>query len=325
MDYEKNNEALAIVKRMVIDGQISQEVAEKYFPELKESEDEKIRKALIDFFNRGAENGEQTNGVHDKDILAWLEKQGEEIIPLKEIILNVWELGNYWKELTKGICNTEHGTQLDYIVKHWKEGEHYIKSFNKQGEQKPINIVTILNDYFANTPKEQQNKDWEELKHLNNFGWELIEQKSADKVEPKFHEGDWVVIQESAYQITKVENLNVTLSLNGREGLFDTDVLKNARLWDITKDAKDGDVLLFEGNYNSIVLFQGIGINGEGRINYHCKCDLGDYSFCVQGDVACLGTIEKDAKHYHPATKEQRDLLFAKMHEAGYKWDAEKK
>ena len=49
--------------------------AEAFFPELAESKDEKIRKVLIDFFNRGAENGEQTNGVCDKDILAWLEKQ----------------------------------------------------------------------------------------------------------------------------------------------------------------------------------------------------------------------------------------------------------
>ena len=95
-------------------------------------------------------------------------------------------------------------------------------------------------------------------------------------------------------------------------------------LWTI-EDAKDGDVLLFEGYYNSIVLFQGIGINGKGRINYHCKCDLGNYSFGVQGDMACLGTIEKDAEHYHPATKEQRDLLFQKMKEEGYEWDANKK
>lgn len=27
----------------------------------------------------------------------------------------------------------------------------------------------------------------------------------------------------------------------------------------------------------------------------------------------------------HPATKEQRDLLFQKMKEAGYEWDADKK
>lgn len=48
---------------------------EELFPELKESEDERVRKAVFNFFNRGAKCGEQTNGVYDKDILAWLEKQ----------------------------------------------------------------------------------------------------------------------------------------------------------------------------------------------------------------------------------------------------------
>ena len=51
---------------------------ERIFPELKENKDEKIRKALIDFFSISAYNGEQTNGVSDKDILAWIEKQGEQ-------------------------------------------------------------------------------------------------------------------------------------------------------------------------------------------------------------------------------------------------------
>lgn len=37
------------IKQMIADGQISQEVAEKYFPELRESEDERIRKELVDF------------------------------------------------------------------------------------------------------------------------------------------------------------------------------------------------------------------------------------------------------------------------------------
>lgn len=40
-------------------------------------EDEKVRKTLIDFFGRGAKYGGQTNGVYDKDIIAWLEKQGK--------------------------------------------------------------------------------------------------------------------------------------------------------------------------------------------------------------------------------------------------------
>lgn len=57
----------------------------------KESEDEMIKKALIDFFNRGAENGEQTNGVCDKDILAWLEKQDELVNSLSKGLDNAHE------------------------------------------------------------------------------------------------------------------------------------------------------------------------------------------------------------------------------------------
>lgn len=46
-----------------------------YNEELKDSADERIRKMLIEFFGKGAENNGSTNGISDKDILAWLEKQ----------------------------------------------------------------------------------------------------------------------------------------------------------------------------------------------------------------------------------------------------------
>ena len=53
-------------------------IAKKWNPELKESddEDERIRKMLIKFFGKGAEYNSSTNGIFDKDILTWLEKQG---------------------------------------------------------------------------------------------------------------------------------------------------------------------------------------------------------------------------------------------------------
>lgn len=46
------------------------------FPELAESEDERIRKALIKYFTLSDDNADyQCCGVHYKDIVAWLEKQ----------------------------------------------------------------------------------------------------------------------------------------------------------------------------------------------------------------------------------------------------------
>ena len=32
------------------------------------------------------------------------------------------------------------------------------------------NVKEQLKDYFSNTPQEQLDKDWEELKHLNEIG-----------------------------------------------------------------------------------------------------------------------------------------------------------
>lgn len=139
-----------------------------------------------------------------------------------------------------------------------------------------------------------------------------------------FKKGDFVVIQETTYQITKVENLNVTLSLNGRECIFDIDVLKNAHLWTI-QDAKDGDVVVDKSD-GAIGIFQSIGHHPDGGSyndpSYcflHCHCDDGFfYADFENGN-------EIDSDDLIPATKEQRDLLFQKMKEAGYEWDAEKK
>lgn len=54
----------------------TKEEAEHFFPELKESEDEKIRKAIITFFESEDDNTTYAL-VPKKDILTWLEKQGK--------------------------------------------------------------------------------------------------------------------------------------------------------------------------------------------------------------------------------------------------------
>ena len=219
---------------------------ESLFPELKESEDERIRKSLIDMLK----NDEK----HYLKEIAWLEKIGK---------------------------NTTNKVESNLLT-----------------HERAMEISPFMRSGFEN----------------------------KDKVKPKFHEGEWVVYEcgeeTATLQITRIVGETYVFSDDSTLSVADENTL---RLWDITKDAKDGDVLIFEGFYNSIVLFQGIGINGKGRINYHCKCDLGDYSFSVQGDAACLGTVERDAEHYHPATKEQRDTLMKAMANAGYTFDFDKK
>ena len=48
------------------------------FPEFKESEDEKIRKALVDALNKNLGNGIEKYGTTLNAALTWLEKQGEQ-------------------------------------------------------------------------------------------------------------------------------------------------------------------------------------------------------------------------------------------------------
>ena len=74
MNYEqKYKEALERAKT-----KLTNEVAADIFPELKESEDERIRAKLIEFFAGYTTDEEWWGSVTEKDILAWLEKQGEQ-------------------------------------------------------------------------------------------------------------------------------------------------------------------------------------------------------------------------------------------------------
>ena len=78
---------------------------------------------------------------------------------------------------------------------------------------------------------------------------------------------------------------------------------------------KDGDVL---ASGHLVFIFK--AIHGVW-LNCHCSAH-NDGSFIA--DSYDLMT-NKYFSEVHPATKEQRDFLFAKMKEAGYEWDAEKK
>ena len=72
-----NEEKLKEAKRLYKTATPDQKyVLESLFPELKESEDEKIRKWLIDWAK--AVNWSEQFTVTKEQVLAWLEKQGEQ-------------------------------------------------------------------------------------------------------------------------------------------------------------------------------------------------------------------------------------------------------
>lgn len=272
---------------------------EVLFPELKENEDERIRKALIKGFNKLDKSAVWYNGITNAQILDWIEKKGqkpqeekvynadkvepnvESKFKADDFILNgdvtddgkpeifkvlnvrdtwyavenvydgrntiitfkqdsscrLWDLtkdakdgdflvcggdpfifkrfdrfhpgcpvaycgiscdgifqvstgDGWWTDEEVFPANKEQCEQLEKAISDagyiWDAESRQLKEINyhctgvgkkeetgtlkEMLQQKPIDIVAIMKDYFANTPKEQQEKDWAELKHLNDIG-----------------------------------------------------------------------------------------------------------------------------------------------------------
>jgi len=122
--------------------------------------------------------------------------------------------------------------------------------------------------------------------------------------------------QSKFYQIKNVTECEYTLV--GCDGSVITrpiqEVDKIASSFTI-QDAKDGDVLTsdYEGGICTALLKNVLSIS---EIEMYCHLINDDLFIPKFGYSNAI---------WHPATNEQRDTLFAKMKEAGYVWDAEKK
>ena len=140
-------------------------------------------------------------------------------------------------------------------------------------------------------------------------------------VKPEFKVGDWVVRKDGetfygdnyAEQITliDVDYEGKCIWLSSTSWVNDDDI----RLWTID-DAKDGDILYF--NDDTIVIFKDL----YNSSTFHSYCHIEDGVFDISKDEM---PDWREGKGFKPATKEQRDLLFAKLKEAGYEWVEKKK
>lgn len=164
-----------------------------------------------------------------------------------------------------------------------------------------------------------------DLKPQGKSALEAWKEKKVDnrnKVEQKFKVGDWIVEPRKGEHncIWHIERIEKNSYWEGHVGVFIEHADKYYHLWTIA-DAKDGDVLasnvliskynkpfIYNGNHNSTHVGAYCGISTENRFNVATE--------------KCRWTANVNIR---PATKEQRDVLFAKMREAGYEWDADKK
>jgi len=170
--------------------------------------------------------------------------------------------------------------------------------------------------------KENNNLWLEKQGEQKTFDYENadVQQKDfAPKTEPKFHKGDLVVLSISdGEKVVQIDSVEYFKSGEPKyitsEGKWFGNGTK-AHLWTI-EDAKDGDVLL--SKYNQPFIYN--GIFDEDCVGAYCGIDKFGDDF-LEDTSSCDWSCKEGVK---PTTKEQRDLLFSKMKEAGYEWDDKK-
>ena len=233
-----------------------------FFPQLKESEDENIKKKLKHYLEvRRCQTNDDEEYINCNHFLAWVEKQGES----DETKAKMFLINKGYPIDTNGIFPT-----YDEMFNIIREG------LEKQAEGNP-----------------------------------------ADMVEPKFHPGDWIVDDETPNDVFCVievlEEIYKVIDIDGNDyHIPHCKADKQFHLWTI-QDAKDGDVLATK---NSVFIFKYMDKSGLSLCKSYCEV-IGNSELGVGFNFSINGV--------YPATKEQRNFLFQKMKDAGYKFDFEKK
>lgn len=312
---EKLQEALAPKDGREISG-LTRSCIEEIFPELKESEDEKIKELLKHYLEvRRCQTKDNEEYINCNHFLAWLEKQ-QSVEEIVKRCKDSWYNEGKIKGMREGLTDDEKYQQGWHDALEKQGNKPQGKSAHEAiKEEKVDNANKYVSDFKASDY--YVSKVDGKIHNIHYFN------------EPKFKVGNW-------YQCIKdFFGKGVTFDKNtayycAKEGCLqdeygchiaiDKNLYDNFKLWTI-EDAKDGDVLasnvliskynkpfIYNGNHNSTHVGAYCGISTENMFNVATE--------------KCRWTTNVNIR---PATKEQRDLLFQKMKEAGYKWDAEKK
>lgn len=187
-----------------VDPLITRADVQDFFPELKESEDEKIRKVLIGWFNRYKEEGtcgsETFNGIPTDNIIAWLEKQ----VPVDEdeIVKGIRRgvaisLMNHIDANSKGMClsNMECEDIENAIVNEdWDKVYGYMKKkLEKQGE--PTEIISEFDSQLNRLLKQFESLPKEELASSLSFYLNVVQNDGTYKDEEEQGEQNHFMIQ----------------------------------------------------------------------------------------------------------------------------------
>ena len=334
-------------------------VIDNIVPKLAESEDENIIKEIISIVKSYRESC-ITEGNHRFDnCLAWLEKRGEQ--KHAKTVKDVWK-DMRLEAYAQATGNRHEPNYSDDSTKLFSLNdidEIFEKISEKQGENKSVEIPALVcpkcmksfdtcNDHPSYHNRinyicphcgyDGDSTDFEtsykshpihsvtplmiQWNGYNVPSKAKYQQTTTDKIEPKFKVGDWVVYD--VYNRDEYSRLIIQV-YDIRDGryYFNNNVLfswtikdcdERFHLWTI-QDAEDGDVL-YMNNGLSTCTFIYKSINNTIIQKYASYNEFGfegRHYLVLNDGYVC------------PATKEQCNLLFAKMKEAGYEWDADNK
>lgn len=294
MDYEKKvAEALEELKQYNRYDTEPAKTILKLFPELEESDyviKQRLRKYLEYFRCKGIDHN-----VCDR-ILKWLDKQGEQKSTNK--IEPKFQTGDTMRTLEEARNGFTSGMPM---------------------------IISIDDEYYHCTNESIAIKDQDNYEYppINRKS----EEKSDNKINHKFKVNDWIVNKNGhAFLIEAVEDNRYFFDRNSyTHEKLSWEFIKNANehyvLWSL-QDAEDGEILV-HNKYNTIDDFDYIFIYNKTSLlqayGYYSKKE--DRAFVEDRSHYCPWNMQE----VKPATKEQRDLLWSKLKEIHYEWNAEDK
>ena len=362
MDYEKKYKNLLerAIKRRDENCDGCKICLESLFDELRESEDEMIRKNCIHFLE--LQKSHHASTVEIDECIAWLEKQNhdgkkwiyedvylkekEQLIQdgIDEVLENPQKYGLEKQVGCELDCPQNHQdsshpngcivledfnggegfykVHLDYLnKKQVEEVEEMIRAWNKELKTPNETIKACIGMALTDVPETRFKSYGTNLKDCLAWLEKQCGQKPFDyentnikqnNFAPKFKLGDWIVWKDKCYKVNDNGCGYELIDTNGLSTSLEYGTVdENARLWTIA-DAKDGDIL---SAYECIVVFKEID-----WLNIRCYCA---YHY-LNHQAFYVDTLQNKTA-FHPATKEQRDLLFQKMEEDGYEFDFNKK
>lgn len=189
--------------------------------------------------------------------------------------------------------------------------------YDKVGNNYPIVVLLNMNDIeccasYTIDGKLYDDNDFDGY----NYDLDLV---IIEEIEYKFNEGDYIVGEVGfVYKITKIDDMYHTIQVSSdyRQKWTIEDVESNFHKWTI-QDAHAGDILI---DIQSETPFIFKDCSDEEHPNYpvaYCGIDVSNIFKIPESNRLWTNSSVR------PANKEEKELLFNKLEEVGYKWNSD--